>query len=60
MAPKFIFEMNDVGKTFGEKVVLRNISLSFFYGAKIGVVGENGAGNAPGQTLGYLSPQSLS
>jgi len=46
MAPKFIFEMDDVGKTFGEKVVLRSISLSFFYGAKIGVVGENGAGKS--------------
>ncbi len=44
MPPQFVFEMRDVGKTFGEKVVLRNISLSFFYGAKIGVVGENGAG----------------
>ena len=46
MAPKFIFEMSDVSKSFGEKVVLRNISLSFFYGAKIGVVGENGAGKS--------------
>ena len=46
MTPKFIFEMNDVGKTFGDKVVLRNINLSFFYGAKIGVVGENGAGKS--------------
>ena len=36
--------MHDVSKTYGEKVVLRNISLSFYYGAKIGVVGENGAG----------------
>ncbi len=46
MAPKFIFEMNDVCKTFGEKVVLQDINLSFFYGAKIGVVGENGAGKS--------------
>jgi len=46
MAPQFIFEMRDVGKTFGEKVVLRNINLSFYYGAKIGVVGENGAGKS--------------
>jgi ATP-binding cassette ChvD family protein len=38
--------MRDVCKTFGEKVVLRNINLSFFYGAKIGVVGENGAGKS--------------
>jgi ATP-binding cassette ChvD family protein len=46
MPPQFIFEMQNVGKAFGEKVVLRNISLSFFYGAKIGVVGENGAGKS--------------
>ena len=46
MAPQFVFEMQDVSKTYGEKVVLRDISLSFFYGAKIGVVGENGAGKS--------------
>jgi len=46
MAPQFIFEMRNVSKTFGEKVVLENISLSFYYGAKIGVVGENGAGKS--------------
>jgi len=44
MPPKFIFEMNDVCKSFGQKEVLKNISLSFFYGAKIGVIGENGSG----------------
>ncbi|MGA2032044.1 MAG: energy-dependent translational throttle protein EttA, partial [Thermoguttaceae bacterium] len=38
--------MQNVSKAFGEKVVLRNISLSFYYGAKIGVVGENGAGKS--------------
>ncbi len=46
MAPKFIFEMNNVSKSFGQKEVLKNISLSFFYGAKIGVIGENGAGKS--------------
>jgi sulfate-transporting ATPase len=46
MPPQFIFEMQNVSKAFGEKVVLRDISLSFFYGAKIGVVGENGAGKS--------------
>ena len=46
MPPQFVFEMQRVSKTFGEKAVLRDISLSFFYGAKIGVVGENGAGKS--------------
>jgi ATP-binding cassette ChvD family protein len=46
MAPQFIFEMRSVSKAYGEKAVLRDISLSFYYGAKIGVVGENGAGKS--------------
>lgn len=46
MPPHFIFEMNNVFKSFGNKEVLNDISLSFFYGAKIGVVGENGSGKS--------------
>ena len=46
MPPQFIFEMSGVGKSYGDKVVLRDISLSFFHGAKIGVVGENGSGKS--------------
>jgi ATP-binding cassette ChvD family protein len=38
--------MRDVSKSYGDRVVLRDISLSFFYGAKIGVVGENGSGKS--------------
>ena len=38
--------MNRVSKRFGDKTILQNISLSFYYGAKIGVVGENGAGKS--------------
>jgi len=46
MPPQFIFEMRHVSKSYGEKAVLRDISLSFYYGAKIGVVGENGSGKS--------------
>jgi ATP-binding cassette ChvD family protein len=42
--PQFIYEMHNVGKSYGQRVVLRDINLSFFYGAKIGIVGENGSG----------------
>lgn len=46
MPPQFVYEMRRVSKRYGQKLVLENISLSFFYGAKIGVVGENGAGKS--------------
>ncbi len=47
MAGPFIFTMRKVGKVHPpDKVVLRDISLSFFYGAKIGVLGLNGAGKS--------------
>ncbi len=43
---KIIFSMVKVGKVHGTKQVLRDISLSFFYGAKIGVLGLNGSGKS--------------
>jgi ATP-binding cassette ChvD family protein len=43
---KVIFSMVQVSKTLGQKQVLRDISLGFFYGAKIGVLGLNGAGKS--------------
>jgi energy-dependent translational throttle protein EttA len=44
---KIIFSMVGVGKTYKPKrQVLKNIYLSFFYGAKIGVLGLNGAGKS--------------
>jgi sulfate-transporting ATPase len=47
MAHQFIFTMQGVGKVHPpDKVVLRDIWLSFYPGAKIGVLGANGAGKS--------------
>src|SRR5210317_670511 len=45
---KVIFSMNKVSKTYQStgKQVLKNIYLSFFYGAKIGILGLNGSGKS--------------
>ena len=44
---KIIFSMVGVSKTYPpQKQVLKNIYLSFFYGAKIGIIGLNGAGKS--------------
>jgi energy-dependent translational throttle protein EttA len=44
--PKVIFSMIAVSKTHERKTILRDISLSFFYGAKIGMLGLNGSGKS--------------
>ena len=44
---QFIYTMNRVGKVVPPKrIILRDISLSFFPGAKIGVLGLNGSGKS--------------
>src|SRR3990172_5394686 len=44
---KIIFSMVGVSKVFPpQKQVLKDIYLSFFYGAKIGIIGLNGSGNS--------------
>ena len=49
MAPeqnKIIYSMIGVSKMYDKKVVLKNIYISYFYGAKIGVIGLNGSGKS--------------
>ncbi len=46
MAEQYIFTMYGLDKHYGKKHVLKDIGLSFFPGAKIGIVGENGAGKS--------------
>ncbi|MBL8999813.1 MAG: energy-dependent translational throttle protein EttA [Phycisphaerae bacterium] len=43
---RIIYSMLGVSKTINQKVILKNIYLSYFYGAKIGVLGLNGAGKS--------------
>ena len=43
---KVIYSMSRVTKRHGQREVLKDISLGYFYGAKIGVLGLNGAGKS--------------
>ena len=43
---KIIYTMDRVSRSYGTKVVLKDISISYFYGAKIGVIGPNGSGKS--------------
>ncbi len=43
---QIIYSMSKVGKVYKQKHVLKDISLSYFYGAKIGVLGLNGSGKS--------------
>ena len=46
MAGEYVFTISGLSKTYGAKTVLENINLSFYHGAKIGIVGENGSGKS--------------
>ncbi|MBV8126799.1 MAG: energy-dependent translational throttle protein EttA [Planctomycetaceae bacterium] len=46
MPPQYIFTIEKLSKAFGKKEVLKNIWLSFYPGAKIGVIGGNGSGKS--------------
>ncbi|PKL08572.1 MAG: energy-dependent translational throttle protein EttA [Spirochaetae bacterium HGW-Spirochaetae-7] len=43
---KIIYSMHRVSKKYGTKQVLKDISISYYYGAKIGVIGLNGSGKS--------------
>ncbi|MFW5807321.1 MAG: ATP-binding cassette domain-containing protein, partial [Spirochaetota bacterium] len=43
---KVIYTMNRVTKVQGTRTILEDVSLSYFYGAKIGVIGLNGSGKS--------------
>jgi len=45
-ANKIIYSMIKVSKSYNNKPILKDISLSYFYGAKIGVLGLNGSGKS--------------
>ncbi len=46
MSQQYIFQMSGMTKKHGQKETLKDIHLSFFPGAKIGVLGRNGAGKS--------------
>tara|TARA_B110000014_G_scaffold242938_1_gene212914 strand:+ start:116 stop:1789 length:1674 start_codon:yes stop_codon:yes gene_type:complete len=46
MAGEYIFTMQSLIKRYGRNEVLNGINLSFYHGAKIGIVGENGSGKS--------------
>ncbi|HMS73770.1 energy-dependent translational throttle protein EttA [Gordonia sp. (in: high G+C Gram-positive bacteria)] len=69
MAEKFIYTMKRVRKAHGDKVILDDVTMSFYPGAKIGVVGPNGAGKSsilkimagidqPSNGEAFLDPES--
>ncbi len=46
MAGEYVFQLEQVGKQHGGHVILDDITLAFFFGARIGVIGGNGSGKS--------------
>jgi len=46
MADKIIYQLQDLRKHYGQKEVLKGITLAFLEGAKIGIIGNNGSGKS--------------
>ncbi len=63
MAEQYIFTIEGLSKAYGKREVLKNIWLAFYPGAKIGVIGSNGAGKStpaahhgPARTRTFSAP----
>ena len=59
MTGEYIFTIHGLIKRYGRNEVLNGINLSFYHGAKIGIVGENGSGNPPNLKLWLAKIKSL-
>ena len=46
MSKRYIYQMGGLTKKIGQREVLKDIWLSFYPGAKIGVLGRNGSGKS--------------
>jgi len=46
MAQKYIYQMGGLTKKIGQREIIKDIWLSFYPGAKIGVLGRNGSGKS--------------
>ena len=46
MSGEYVLNMENVSKQHGPKTILEDINLSFFFGARIGVIGSNGSGKS--------------
>ncbi len=47
MAGEYVYTVEQLGKRHGNHAILEDVTLAFFFGAKIGVIGGNGAGKSP-------------
>jgi energy-dependent translational throttle protein EttA len=46
MGEKYLFNINHLTKHYGKREILKDVSIFFYFGAKIGVIGSNGAGKS--------------
>src|SRR5205807_5437389 len=59
MAEQYIFTIEGLSKAYGKREVLKNIWLAFYPGAKIGVIGSNGAGKSTVLRVMALEEQEI-